>query len=131
MYYANHTPNKDAGPSKDAPIYPNVEGNLIPNGNFGDYHIYGKTYAISFYVKWLGKEGSINMTLKDDDAIIAWEAAGKPAENKRKQGLYARCNGIFGLFMCAYGIACDSAVFESRHTRPRCKSADRRTRILG
>ncbi|TLX75578.1 hypothetical protein E9993_08440 [Labilibacter sediminis] len=133
MYYANHTPNQDAGPGKDAPIYPNIEGNLIPNGNFGDYHVYGepdvnapnsvgwfgyqitvepvdaiegwagkmkndwsgnaafnntfpveagKTYAISFYVKWLGKEGSIKMTLKDHDAIIAWEAAGKPAETK-------------------------------------------------
>lgn len=133
MYYANHTPNEVAGPGKEAPIYPNIEGNLIPNGNFGDYHIYGepeanaaesvgwfgyqiavepadvvegyagkmkndwsgdaafnnkfrveagKTYTISCYVKWLGKNGSIKMTLKDDDAIIAWEAAGKPSDSK-------------------------------------------------
>ena len=133
MYYANHTPNMEAGPGKEAVIYPNIEGNLIPNGNFGDYHVYGdpdekaaesvgwfgyqfavepsdavegyagkmknewsgdsglnnkfavesgKTYAISFYVKWLGKSGSIKMTLKDHDAIVAWEEAGKPSGSK-------------------------------------------------
>lgn len=132
IYYANYKSNENAGPGKEPVIYPNIEGNLIPNGNFGDYHIYGapddnasesvgwfgyqitvepgdavenysgkmkndwsgnsamsnifpveggKTYAISFYVKWLGNKGSIAMSLKDDDAIVAWEAAGKPADS--------------------------------------------------
>lgn len=133
MYYLNHTPNLDCGQGIDAPIYPNIEGNLIANGNFGDYKIFGdpdenasesvgwfvyqfgvetsdvvegwaarmkngwsgnaalnnvfpveagKTYQISFYVKWLGNNGDIKMTLKDRDAVIAWEAAGKPADSK-------------------------------------------------
>ncbi len=132
-FYANHTPNDETGPALDPVIYPNIEGNLIPNGNFGDYHIYGnpdekapqsvawfgyqfgvevndvvkgwaarmlngwsgnsafsnvfpveagKTYEISFYAKWLGDSGSISMTFKDRDAIIAWEAAGKPDDSK-------------------------------------------------
>ena len=42
----------------------------------------GKTYEISFYAKWLGDSGSISMTFKDRDAIIAWEAAGKPDDSK-------------------------------------------------
>lgn len=133
MFYANHTPNDETGPALDPVIYPNIEGNLITNGNFGDYHIYGspdenkdesvgwfgyqiavepndvikgwagrmkngwsgnsafnnkfpvksdKTYEISFYVKWLGESGAISMSLKDDDAIIAWEAEGKPDDSK-------------------------------------------------
>lgn len=133
MFYKNHTPNTDCGEGIDAIIYPNIEGNLISNGNFGDYHIYGdpdenasqsvgwfgyqfgveasdvvegwaakmkngwsgnsalnnafqvetgKTYQISFYAKWLGANGSIKMAIKDRDAVIAWEAAGKPADSK-------------------------------------------------
>lgn len=133
MYYRSHTSNTDCGEGVDATIYPNIEGNLIPNGNFGDYHIYGdpdenasqsvgwfgyqfgveaidvvegwackmkngwsgnsglnnafpveagKTYQISFYAKWLGSNGSINMALKDRDAVIAWEEAGKPPDSK-------------------------------------------------
>jgi hypothetical protein len=133
MVYLNHNPNADCGAGIDAPIYSNIEGNLIPNGNFGDFHIYGdpnekasasvgwygyqfgveptdvvegwaakmqngwsgnsamsnvfpveagKTYQLSFYAKWLGSIGSIKMTLKNRDSIIAWEEAGKPAGSK-------------------------------------------------
>lgn len=132
-FYARHTPNEETGPGMEPQIYSNIEGNLIPNGNFGDYHVYGepdantaesvgwfgfqidiepsdavegyagilkngwsgnaafnnkfgveagKTYAISFYVKWLGKDGSIKMTFKDDDDILDWEEAGKPSASK-------------------------------------------------
>lgn len=132
-YYANHTPNKATGNVSEPPIYSNIEGNLIENGNFGNYNIYGtpderapesvgwfgyqfgveasdvvegwacemkngwggesgvnnifsvetgKTYQISFYAKWLGSNGSISMNLKDNDAVIAWENDGKPAESK-------------------------------------------------
>lgn len=133
MYYLNHTSNLECGAGIDAPIYPNIEGNLIPNGNFGDYNIFGdpdenasksvawfgyqfeveptdaiegwaakmkngwsgnsalnntfpveagKTYQISFYVKWLGENGDIKMTLKNRDAVFAWETAGKPDDLK-------------------------------------------------
>lgn len=133
MLYLNHSPNSDCGDGVDAPIYSNIEGNLIPNGNFGDYHIYGepdenaansvgwfgyqfgvepvdvvegwaakmkngwsgnsalnnvfpveagKTYQVSFYVKWLGTNGSINMVVKNRDAVVEWEEAGKPSESK-------------------------------------------------
>ena len=132
-YYMEHSPNLDAGPGSEAPIFDNIEGNLIENGNIGNYNIYGdpderapesvgwfgyqfvaepdnavegysarmkngwsgdsglnntmsvepgKTYSISYYVKWMGMTGSIKMSLKDHDAIIAWEEAGKPSGQK-------------------------------------------------
>lgn len=66
MVYLNHTPNLDCGAGIDALIYPNIEGNLIPNGNFGDYHIYGEEDEnVSESVGWFGYQ----ITAEPSDAV--------------------------------------------------------------
>jgi len=74
QYYAYHTPNEEIGPGIEAPIYDNVEGNLVENGNFGDYNVYGTTdnmseeEALSKSVGWYGYQ----FIGEADDAVEGW-----------------------------------------------------------
>ncbi len=56
------------------PIYDNVEGNLVENGNFGNYHVYGTTDNLSEAevlaksVGWFGYK----FAAEPDDAMEGW-----------------------------------------------------------
>ncbi|WP_430813929.1 glycosyl hydrolase [Carboxylicivirga sp. RSCT41] len=74
QYYASYTPNEEIGPGIEAPIYDNVEGNLVENGNFGNYNVYGTTdklseaEALAKTVGWYGYQ----FAAEPDDAVEGW-----------------------------------------------------------